>query len=458
MSGVRPASAIREPWRFERPFAKMKRPPQSAGLGFYRTITRALAPAVPFFLRRREARGKEDPARIAERRGVASRERPAGQLVWLHAASIGESLSILPLIEGLIAARPGLHVLVTSGTVTSARLMAERLPAGALHQFVPLDHPRYCARFLDQWRPDLAVWVESEFWPNLIIATHERDIPLALVNARITERSYRSWRRAPSFIANLLSRFSLLMSQDAASAGRLRALGARDVIEPGNLKHDGPALGCDPAALAALRDMIGNRPFWLASNTHDGEERAAAEAHLTLASRHPGLLTLIVPRHPARGPAIAGDLTSLGLTVARRSAGETATADTSIYLGDTLGEMGLYYSLAGTVFVGGTFVDVGGHNPFEAARLDCALVAGPSDYNFAEVYAGFEDAGAMMRVADKGSLAAAIGRLLADETERKRMSAAAKQISCAGSGATSRTLKALLDVLPRSAERDAGHA
>ncbi|MCF8469677.1 MAG: 3-deoxy-D-manno-octulosonic acid transferase, partial [Parvibaculum sp.] len=177
-----------------------------------------------------------------------------------------------------------------------------------------------------------------------------------------------------------------------------------------------------------------------------------------LASRHPGLLTLIVPRHPARGPAIAGDLSSLGLTVARRSAGETATADASIYLGDTLGEMGLYYSLAGTVFIGGTFVDVGGHNPFEAARLDCALVAGPSDFNFAEVYAGFEDAGAMMRVTDKGSLATAIDRLLADETERKRMSAAAKLVSGAGSGATSRTLKALLDLLPRSAERDAGHA
>ncbi|MEQ8266404.1 MAG: 3-deoxy-D-manno-octulosonic acid transferase [Parvibaculum sp.] len=430
----------------------------SPGLFLYRTMTRALAPAVPFLLRRRETRGKEDPARLSERFGIASLARPAGRLVWIHAASVGESLSILPLTERLLAAAPGLHVLVTTGTVTSSKLMAERLPRGAFHQFVPLDHPDYCARFLDHWRPDLAVWVESEFWPNLIVAAHERRVPLALANARITGRSARNWSRAPGFIADLLSRFSLLMAQDRASAERLRALGAAHVEEPGNLKHDAPPLGHDEAALAALRAMAGPRPVWLASNTHEGEERAAAAAHLSLAADHPGLLTLIVPRHPARGPAIAAGLEAMGLAVARRAANEPVTASTNIYLGDTLGEMGLYYRLAGVAFIGGTLTDTGGHNPFEAARLDCALVAGPCDFNFAEAYAAFEAAGAMIRVRDAAALPGAVAGLLARETERARMAAAAMRIASADSGATARTLEALLALLPRGAERSAGHA
>lgn len=421
-------------------------------------MTRALAPAVPFLLRRRETRGKEDPARRGERFGVASRLRPGGRLVWIHAASVGESLSILPLTEKLLAAAPGIQVLVTTGTVTSAKLMAERLPRGAFHQYVPLDHPGYCARFLDHWRPDLAVWVESEFWPNLIVAAHERRIPLALANARITEGSARNWSRAPRFIAGLLSRFSLLMAQDRASAERLRALGAPLVEEPGNLKHDAPPLGHDEAALAELRGTMGARPAWLASNTHEGEERAAAETHRALASAHPGLLTIIVPRHPARGPAIAAELASSGLTVARRAAGEPVTPGTDIYLGDTLGEMGLYYMLSGLAFIGGTLTDTGGHNPFEAARLDCALIAGPSDFNFAESYAAFEEAGAMIRIGDAAALAGAVGALLAGETQRRRMAAAAKCIASADSGATTRTLDALIALLPRAAERKAGHA
>lgn len=430
----------------------------SAGLVAYKAMTRALAPAVPLLLRRREERGKEDPARRGERFGQASLPRPAGPLVWIHAASVGESLSVLPLIQRLMASREGLHVLVTTGTVTSAKLMRERLPDGAFHQFVPLDHPDYCARFLDHWRPDIGVWVESEFWPNLIVEADRRGVPLALVNARITERSFRSWRRAPRFIANLLARFRLLMAQDAASASRLRGLGAHEVLEPGNLKHDASPLPHDASALAALRGGIGARPLWLASNTHEGEERAAAEAHIALAARHPDLLTVIVPRHPARGPAIARDLAAMGLAVASRSADEPITPSTAIYLGDTLGEMGLFYSLADIVFIGGTLDGTGGHNPFEAAHLGCAIVAGPDDFNFAETYACFEAEGAMRRIARAEDLAAAVGELLGSAAERDRMAAAAARIAGAGSGATARTATALAALLPQSPSRSAAHA
>lgn len=453
-----PAAATRERWRIERVFSDMTAKAPSAGLFLYRTMTRAVAPLVPLLLRRREARGKEDPARLSERFGVASRPRPQGPLVWLHGASVGESLSVLPLVSRLLAAVPGLHILVTTGTVTSATLMAERLPAGAFHQYVPLDHPDYCARFLDHWRPDLAVWIESEFWPNLIMAAHRRGIPLALVNARITARSAHNWRHAPAFIAGLLSRFSLIMAQDRASAARLRELGAERVLEPGNLKHDAPMLARDETELARLEAAIGARPVWVATNTHEGEECVAGEVHAALAGVRPGLLTIVVPRHPARGSAIAANLAAMDLAVARRSAGEAITPATQIYLADTLGELGLFYSLSGVVFVGGTFDETGGHNPFEAARFGCALLAGPSDFNFAEAFAGFEDAGGMLRVADAAELAAAVRRLLDDETERKRMGAAAMRFASEDSGATDRTLAALIALLPASGEGVAHHA
>lgn len=420
----------------------------SFGLAAYRLATRAVRPVIPLLLAARMRRGKEDAQRLAERCGIASRERPHGKLVWIHAASVGESLSVLPLIEKLTTARDDLHVLLTTGTVTSARLMAERLPEEVLHQFAVLDHPEYTARFLDYWKPDLAVWVESEFWPNLIVATHERHIPLALINARITEKSFRGWQRFPAMIADLLSRFSLVLAQDAATARRLMALGATEVGTPGNLKHDAAPLAADEAELQRLRAAIGNRPLWLASNTHDGEEAIAAEIHERLSRARPDLLTLIVPRHPARGGAIAAMLKKRGLTVARRAEGDAITAATHVYIADTLGELGLFYRLAMIVFIGGTLVDIGGHNPFEAARLHCALIAGPVSFNFEETYSAFEQADAMIRIADAPMLASAVERLLTDNEECERRAAAAERIAARSNGAVERTAEALLSLLP----------
>ena len=420
---------------------------ESAGLGLmaYRLATRALGPALPLLLALRMRRGKEDANRLTERCGIPSLDRPEGQLVWIHAASVGESLSVLPLIDRLITA--GLHVLITTGTVTSAHLMDERLPDGAIHQFATLDHPDYTAHFLDYWKPDLAVWVESEFWPNLIVATHERGIPLALINARITQRSFEGWQRFPRFIANLLGRFSLLLAQDEASARRLEGLGAHAVGRPGNLKHDATPLTADEAQLTTLRAAIGARPIWIATNTHEGEENAAAEAHQALSASHPGLLTLIVPRHPARGAGIAAELKKRNLSVAQRSLGEEITPATDIYLADTLGELGLFYRLADIAFIGGTLTNTGGHNPFEPARLHSALIAGPSDFNFSESYANFEKADALIRIEDASTLAKAVAQLLDDATERKRRSDAAEAIASTSGGATERTASALLSLL-----------
>ncbi len=429
------------------------------GLAAYRMATRAIGPLVPFLLSRRLKRGKEDAARLDERRGLTKRARPDGRLIWIHAASVGESLSVLPLIDRLLAACDDTTVLVTTGTVTSAKLMAERLPPRAIHQYVPLDHPDFCESFLDHWQPDLGVWVESEFWPNLITATDERNIPLALINARITQKSFEGWQRFPQTIHDLVSRFSLVYAQDKASAERLEALGARRVGMPGNLKFDSEPLTADASDVETLRKAIGERARWLATNTHEGEEIIAANVHKALLQGFPGLITLIVPRHPARGGDIATMLRHQGLGVAQHSKGDVIDAGTDIYLADTLGELGIFYRLSNIVFVGGTMVEIGGHNPFEPARLNNALIAGPSEFNFAEAFSVFAQADALIRVKDGAELADTVGRLLSDETECRRRADAAEGVVVTSSAATRATCEALLALLPAGAVMaEASHA
>ena len=287
----------------------------SIGLALWRLATGAAAPLLPLHLRRRVRLGKEIAARLGERRGEGA-ARPPGRLLWLHAASVGETLSVIPLLEALAARAPDLSLLVTTGTVTAAGLLAQRLPDGLggrlLHRFVPLDVPRWVARFLDGWRPDAAVLVESELWPNLIAAAAARGVPLALVNARFSARSARRWRLlAPRLGRRLLGAFRLVTAQGEADAARLRALGAAAVLTPGNLKDAAPPLPADAAALAAVRGAIGDRPVFLAASTQPGEEAIVAAAHRLLAAAQPGLLTIIVPRHPERGPAIAAALAPL---------------------------------------------------------------------------------------------------------------------------------------------------
>ena len=429
------------------------------GLAVYRMATRAIGPLVPFLLSRRLKRGKEEAARLDERRGTTKRARPDGNVIWIHAASVGESLSVLPLIDHLLAARDDTTVLMTTGTVTSAKLMAERLPPRAIHQYVPLDHPDFCARFLDHWQPDLGVWVESEFWPNLITATDERSIPLALINARITQKSFEGWQRFPETIHDLVSRFSLVYAQDKASAERLEALGVRQVGMPGNLKYDSKPLTANADEVEALRQAIGERAKWLATNTHDGEELVVANVHKALLQRFPGLITLLVPRHPARGSEITTMLHNQGLRVAQRSRGDVIDAGTDIYLADTLGELGIFYRLSNIVFVGGTMVDLGGHNPFEPARLNNALIAGPSEFNFAEAFSAFDRADALIRVKDGTELADSVGRLLSDETECRRRADAAESVVTSSSAATRMTCEALLALMPVAVRQaEASHA
>jgi 3-deoxy-D-manno-octulosonic-acid transferase len=401
-----------------------------SALRLYRALTTLVGPLVILYLLRRMARGKEDRARFAERRGNPGRRRPEGPLVWVHAASIGEAVSMLALIDEIVATHPGLSVLVTTGTVTSARLLATRLPEGrAFHQYVPVDRPAYVRRFLDHWRPDLALWVESELWPNLVMATQARGIPLLLVNGRMSQRSFAGWQRWPAIINPVIGAFDLCLAQDAVQAERLRQLGARRALSVGNLKAAAGPLPVSEAELAKLAAHAAGRPLWLAASTHEGEEAIAADVHRRLKGRWPDLLTIIVPRHPARAAAIAALLRQRELRVARRSAAEAIDASVDIYLGDTLGELGLFYRLAGIAFIGGSLVPSGGHNPLEAALLDCAVLHGPDMSNCAAIARDLAAAGAALTVRDAEEFAAALTRLLADPAERARRAAAGLDVA-----------------------------
>lgn len=374
----------------------------------------ASAPLLRLLIRRRLARGKEYEGRTGERFGIDPTPRPAGRLIWLHAASVGETVSILPVIAALPA---DCRVLLTTGTVTSARLLAQRLPElglahRVLHRFVPLDVPAWVGRFLDHWRPDAAGFVESELWPNLLQGCRTRRIPAMLINARMSRRSFSGWSRAPGFARHVLSGFALIQAQTETYATRLRALGAGQVSAPGDLKFAAPELPADPAELARLRETLGERERWLAASTHPGEDEQVFAAHRLLAATRPRLLTILVPRHPERGERIAR--LAEGIAVTRRAAGEGPPPG-GVWIADTLGELGLFYRLARIVFVGRSLVSPGGgQNPLEPARLGCTVAVGPHTGNFDAATDVLEAAGALSRVSGAASLATWVGRLLAD--------------------------------------------
>jgi 3-deoxy-D-manno-octulosonic-acid transferase len=412
-----------------------------ATLRLYRQAMTAVAPLTPLLLSYRLKRGKEDAARLPERRGESKLARPAGPLVWIHGASVGEIMAVIPLIERMHAA--GFQILATSGTVTSAELAQQRLPPGAIHQFVPLDAPPYVTRFLNHWRPNLALFVESDLWPNLIIDCHKRDIPVVLVNGRLSARSFERWNRVPGTIGALLSRLDLCLARTPADAERFDKLGAPRVATTGNLKLDVPAPPADARELAAMKAAIGHRPVVAASSTHPGEETAVIEVHRRLRHSFPGMLTIVAPRHPARGPSIAELAGASGLIAALRSRGEKITGGTDIYVADTVGELGLLYRLAPIVFIGGSLASHGGQNPIEAAKLGAAILHGPNVWNFAELYQALDQAQGAEQVSDAGKLATSIGALLTDAERRKNMADAGRQTVEALGGALERTLQAL---------------
>ena len=409
----------------------------------YRALTVCFAPFLPLLLRLRLAKGKEDASRMNERLGHAVRVRPTDKILWVHASSMGESASALPLIEAFLKQRPNWQVLVTSVTLTSARMLAEKLPTGALHQFAPLDEPTAIARFLERWQPDAALWVESELWPNMAIMTAATGCPMFLANARLSERSFKRWKLAKPLFLQIMACFKGIYPQSAVDAERFAALGAENSEMLGNLKYDVPALTADTTALKALTATIGKRPVWLAASTHAGEEAQILAAHRILKGLIPDILTIIVPRHAVRGAEVAAIIRAEGCQTAIRSAYETILPQTEVYLADTMGELGLFYRLCPVAFIGGSLVPHGGQNVLEAAKLGCAIIIGMHTHNFAVICQEFVEAQACYQIENAALLAEKVGMLLSNATTRKNLTDAAAKVVARHGGVMAQLLTKL---------------
>ncbi|WP_245626805.1 3-deoxy-D-manno-octulosonic acid transferase [Aestuariivita boseongensis] len=376
----------------------------------------ALAPVAWQVVSRKLKRYDVPPLRMQERLGHASLPRPKGPLVWFHGASVGESLSVLTLIDALKGQRPDLNILMTSGTATSAEILAKRMPAGCQHQFAPLDAIGPVDRFLDYWHPDAGIFVDSEIWPNMLVRARAAGVRLALVNARLSQKSVEGWKKYPATSAFVLDQFDLILTQNRQNADYMREMGADEArVKSGvNLKAMAKPLPVDELELARLRGQIGDRPIWVAASTHKGEEETILAAHAKLLQQVPDALLVLVPRHPERGDEVAQLIAMGSRSVVRRSKGETPRADTDILLADTLGEMGLWYALSDIVFVGGSLRAIGGHNPFEVASAGGVVLSGPHVSNFAETYEAMERIGAARLVESSEEIAKAVQSFIED--------------------------------------------
>lgn len=395
----------------------------------YRILTRLLGPFWRLSLQRRLIQGKEEAGRLPERWGAATQSRPHGSVIWCHAASVGETLSALPLLHRILAEYPALNILLTTGTVTSAELVKRQPHERLIHQYAPLDVPKWVDRFLNHWRPSLAIWIESELWPNMLLSLRPRNIPAVLLNAKLSPGSFRRWQMAPALAGMMMGAFHKILAQDQAYAERFKALGARQAAVAGNLKEAASSLGYHEAEALVLARQIGDRPRWLVASTHFPEENLAANAHKNLRKKFPDFLTTIVPRHPSRGAQIAEELRAQKIKIAQRSKGEAISADTEIYLADTLGELGLFFKTHPIVFMGGSLAPIGGHNLLEPARFGAAILHGPYMHNFLAMKQEFAQNQAALSIEDIQSLIGNVENLLSNPLSVKAYGERAAQLA-----------------------------
>lgn len=409
----------------------------------YWLVMQAARPLLPVFIEKRKKAGKEDGTRHQERLGHASIDRPEGALIWIHAASVGETNAVLPLCTSL--AKRGFQILVTTVTTTAAQTVADKTAEfpNIMHQYAPLDVPSVVRKFMDHWRPNMAIFAESEIWPVTIKLLSEKSIPLAIVNGRMSDRSFRRWRKFRSATPSLFGHIDQVLVRGEEDLLRFQELGARKVTISGNLKYDSPVPNIDPEKLSEFRRNISDRPLFLATSTHDGEEKIVLQAHEMLVEKYPDLLTCIVPRHPRRGVDVMELGQSAKLQTELRSKVGNPSSNCDVYIADTLGELGLFYSLAPAALIGGSLMPIGGHNPIEAAQLGCAVISGPNVSNFREVFGVLEGADGCLIVKDAREIADAVARCLDDAVYAKGLASNANKALEGVGGAVERSLAAL---------------
>lgn len=408
----------------------------------YNTLIIILYPLViKRYIKKRIENGKEDIKRFNERIGRPSLKRPEGKLIWLHGASVGESVSMLPLIQRIVDCYPDAHVMVTTGTVTSADVMQKRLPERAFHQFIPIDNPIFTTRFVKHWQPDVALWFESELWPGALSSIKRKNIPLILINGRISNKSFKRWQQFDFVCKELFSCFTMCLGQSEEDAYRLHILGAPQAMCLGNLKYAGLPLPIDEAKRAEFMAQVGKRKIWLASATHDDEEVRIAKIHKRLKEKFPDLLTVIAPRHPPRGEDIQQKINALGLSTALRSKQENINPQTDIYIANTIGEMGIWYDVIDIIFIGGSLIPHGGQNFIEPSRMRDAVIVGPHMHNFTDALSRAKKADAIIQVTDTQELEEQVSLLL----ENKELLEAKRSLAYNWATSEAKVLDGILD-------------
>lgn len=423
--------------------------PMPLGLALYRFLTQLARPFLGLVLHERVRRGKENPATLPDRYARCLPRRPdAGPFIWLHAASVGESMVQIAVAKELCREHPDVSCLFSCQTETAARLIRVALetdPAFSNHWvrqvMAPLDTPGIARRFVRHWRPDLAIFAEGDVWPNLLRALRSVPCSTALINGRMTEKSLLGWGRWPTTALDLFSGFDLILASDVRTSAGLTHLSRRPVASVGNLKTALPPPMAEPKTVAGLRSDIGDRSVLLAASTHPGEEAIVIDALMQIPGRP---FLILAPRHPERGDSLAGLLDCSGLKIARRTRGDPITPQTDVLLADTLGEMGLWYRLADTVYLGGGHAPgVGGHNPLEALRLGKPILTGPGVFNFADMMADLEKRGGVTFVSDSMEL-------MRNYPASPPSSSLVKHLSQAGFGPMGKTLDALRPLIQRA--------
>ena len=408
-------------------------------LSLYLAASHLTGPLFARVQRKALASGKEDPSRVSERWGKTDVIRPQGPLAWFHAASVGETQSILWLVTKLLEQRADLTVLITSTSRTSAKMLEGRLPPRAIHQMAPYDTARATSSFLDHWLPDVAIWVESELWPRMLFEAKSRAVPSMLLSARVSARTAERWQKFPATARSVLRNFEAIHVQESATLEALSAVGISgpSVVLTGSLKRDSPPLKHDVTERVRLAKIIGDKQVWCAASTHPGEDEIVLAAHKKV-----GGLLILVPRHSERAADIAQLCAAQGLLAAHRSLGQPLEMTTDVYIADTMGELGLWYHMAKASLICGSIAPIGGHNPYEAAQLDTAILHGPNISNFRDIYQKLDQANAAVVVATEEELVAALNSI--DDDTKCKMTTSARAVLDAQLGATQSALSAIL--------------
>ena len=355
-------------------------------LNLYRLLINLVLLISPLIIILRLIKKKEHPIRFKEKFCFFPIKRGNGKLVWFHGSSVGEILSIIPLVEKLEKNKSIKKILITSSTLSSSKVLTKFKLKKTVHQFFPIDANFLTKKFLDYWNPAIAIFVESEIWPNMLINVKKKSIPLVLLNARITKESYKKWKMISLLSKFLFESFDISFPQNHETKKYLNSLGVKKIKFLGNLKFSESKTQKNSALNKNIEKTFKSRKIWCAVSTHNGEEKICAEAHQKLKKKYKKLLTVIIPRHVHRVNNIYKEVNNMGFKVQIHSKKSKIKKDTDIYLVDTYGETKSFFKICNTVFLGGSIVNHGGQNPLEPARLGCKILHGPNIQNFTEVY------------------------------------------------------------------------